>query len=687
MIEKIIKYITVCFFILFPIFYLTITPESYEYNKMMLLVLTTSALLSLTVFKIAGQKPITITRNVFTFPIFFLSAIYLISSLFQSPNIILTLITPLSTSTIVAGFLFFILITYNLESQYIQKMISFLVLDACLISLFVLLQQVEMIPNNSFTPAGTLLSTTMFLAIISVYLLTKIVSYIKQSKIPILKTVLNAPNDRAIFEDDTAWQVQRNQDRAGVSEKFGIETASKENIILYLLAFLLITGTTVFLVIKLATTAKPILLPFTFGWIILLEVLKNIRTFLLGVGPANFVAAFSLTKPVAFNNTPFWNIIFTSSSSFFLNMATETGIFGGLFYIVILLKSIKLLKSPNMNHELSTTITLLFSLLIQVFLPANMTVFITTIILLAAVGREKQDQVFPLHRVGWIVYIMILPIIFIVGIIGYYSGKFYLAEVKFKQSLDATLNNQGQLVYNLQNQAITLNPAIDRYHVAFSRTSLALANAISAKKELSDIDKQNIPNLVKQAIDQARNAILLNRLNEINWDNLGRVYSSLIGYAQGSENWAAYSFQQKLILDPFNPNTYLALTGLNLQLNKFTEAENLSRRAINLKPDLANAHYFLNLSLKGQKKYKEAYTELQKASSLLQADTEDGKKVAAELKELEKLVPKEEVTGSRTENTPNKSQTFEVNEATSSALQNTPDTLPTIALPQIPSTL
>lgn len=644
MVNKIIKSIIIGFFILFPVFYLTVTPDSYEYNKMALLVVITLLLLFFTALKIVQEKRLMIIKNRFTYPLFLLAAAYLISTLFQSPNIITSLITPLSTSTILAGFIFFILLIYNLESHDIAKIVSFIVIDAALISGFVLLQQTGVLPNNSYTPAGTLLSTTIFLAIISLYLLVKIINNLR-----------------------------------GEGKNF-----ASENIILHFLTFLLTCGTTIFLTIQLTTSAKPILLPFSFGWIILLEVLKNVRTLFLGVGPANFIAAFSLTKPLSFNSTPYWNVIFTSSSSFLLNIITETGILAGLFYIVILLKSLKLLQRPTTKDRRLSTIPLLFSLILLIFLPAGMSAFITVIIFLGVAGTSESGRVIRLERIGILRYLILLPVILFIMGVAYFGGKFYLAEVIFKQSLDALVNNQAEKVYTLQQQAISVNPQVDRYHVAFSRTSLALANGIASKKDLTETDKQNIPNLVKQSIEEARTAVVLNRLNEINWDNLGRIYSSLIGYAAGSENWAAYSFQQKLILDPTNPNTYLALVGLNLQLNKWKEAESLSISAIRLKPDLANAHYFLSLSLQGQKRYKEAYTTLQKTYSLLAADSTDGQKVAGELEQLAKLVPGNEATTSAVETAPAPDQVLEVSPATPSALQNAPETVPTISLQQPP---
>ena len=57
---------------------------------------------------------------------------------------------------------------------------------------------------------------------------------IKQPKIPILKTELNAPNDSSFLGVETLWKEKSDRKRLFVSEKFGIETVQKRNINKYL---------------------------------------------------------------------------------------------------------------------------------------------------------------------------------------------------------------------------------------------------------------------------------------------------------------------------------------------------------------------------------------------------------------------------------------------------------------------
>ncbi len=693
MINQLITITTAGFFFLFPLFHLSLTSESYEYNKLALLIVFTLFFLLLISWKIVRARKVVFLGSSFTIPLFILSGIVIVSTLFQTPNIVLSLTTPLSTTTIVFGFILFLL-SVQAREDINKNLFNIFIIDAVLLSLFVLGSYTGILPQNAFTPAGSLLATTTFLSIITIYLLAKLVTGLlktsdareiyKQPKIPILKTELNAPSDRLLQGVDTAWQVQRNLGRAGVSEKFGIEAADRRNLVFYLLPLLLIAGTTILLTIHLFTDQKPIILPFNHGWIIFLETLKNIKTLVLGMGPTNFLTAFTLGKSVLFNQTPVWNIIFTSSSSFFLNLATEAGIIAGILYFTILLKSLKLLKTHNpqpTTHNFPFILPLLFSLILQVFLPSNMSVFILTIILLGFVSEKKILFSVDFTSLGKSIYFILFPSIIFTMIVGYFGGRAYLAEVIYKRSLDALVNNRGSDVYNLQIQALTLNPYLDRYHTVFSQTNLALANALSSQKVISEEDKQRIPRLVQQAIDQARTAVTIFRTNVVNWDNLARIYSALTNYAKDADSWAESSYQQKLLLDPVNPNARLSLGGFYLTQQRWSEAENLFRQAVNLKPDFANAHFNLAVSLRQQKKYREAYQELQTALVFVAPNSTDSAKIKEELE----LLPPESATESKT-STPTDvivPQTLETIESSPSSLKNPPDTQPTLPEPPI----
>lgn len=551
---------------------------------------------------------------------------------------------------------------------------TILISSATLVSLYTILSLLEIIPKDGFTPAGNLLATAMFLSVITVYLLI----YLLQQVYSIFTKHLPANFNSSSF-------------------------------FFNLLSFILITGTTILLVIQLNTNQKPLLLPFSVGWTIFVETLKSTKTLFLGVGPANFITAFTLAKPETINATPLWNIIFTSSSSFLLNLATEAGIVAGFLYIVICLKTIKLLlntfsftKRVRRGEELNifwgedenfvqsaTNLPVIFSLIaaltLQIILSGNMALFILTIILLAFSCEKKEVFTINLSRLGKFIYLPLLVLLVLSVLSFYLIGRIYLAEMSFKASLDALLNNQGSQAYDFQDKAILLNPYLDRYRLVFSKTSLQLANALAGKDNLTDEDEQTIPILVKQAIEQAKRAVNLYQTNVVNWNHLGSTYASLVNFAQGADEFAIRSYGQKINLDPFNPSNYLTLGGLHLQLKNYQEAEDNFRKAVDLKPDFANAYYNLAVSLREQKKYKEAYNQLQATLVFLQPESADAKKVKEEIDDLFKLLPRDFSLPSPTpQSLSPQFQDIETEETSPSALENLPTLAPTISIPQPP---
>lgn len=628
MINSAIKYLTFIFFILFPILYLPITADAYEFNKMALLFSFSFVLLLLYLIKSAHERKFVIGRSSFSALLLFLAGVTLISALLQSPNPVVALVTPLSTSTIISGVLLYFLLT-SIDSIDISKITPILFFDASLIAVYAILLNAGILPGGFYTPAGSLLSTALFLFSIFVFMTGNLLNNIQHKKT--MPSILNFAA-----------------------------------IILIGIAAIIITQ-------QLFGDKSPVLLPFQFGWVTFLEVLKNIKTFALGVGPSNFITAFTLTKPAAFNHIPQWNFIFTSSSSFLLNLGTEIGMFAVISYLLIFFKSIKLLFPVQNNKALFPfRLTLAVILILQIILPSSMNLFIFTILLLAICAERKEKIEIKTAKLGVFSYLFILPFLILTGIVFYFGYRFYLADIYFKLSLDHLLNKEGTKVYKNQDKAIQLNPYLDRYHAAFSQTNLSLANALASKKELTDTDKQSIPNLVKQSIDHAQTAVNLYKTNVVNWDNLGKIYISLIGYAQGADEWAASSLIQKINLDPVNPNGYYTLGVLNFNRKKYDEAEKLLRQAIVLKPDYANTHYQLALIYKTENKYKEAQNELKTTLSFLKADSPEANIVKKELADL-----------ASQPTAPTLNQTLE-SESGTSAVPAIPKTFPTISIVQAP---
>ncbi|NIT03913.1 hypothetical protein GTO10_03190, partial [Candidatus Saccharibacteria bacterium] len=229
-------------------------------------------------------------------------------------------------------------------------------------------------------------------------------------------------------------------------------------------------------------------------------------------------------------------------------------------------------------------------------------------------------------------FLLVLPSFF-------FWGRVYVADVAFRQSLNALVQNQGTVVYNQQIRAISLNPYNPNYRRAYSQTNFALANSIAGQAELTDQDRANITQLIQQAIREAKAATVLNPTDAANWENLAQIYRNLINFAQGADQWAIAAYQQSVITGPISPRIRLNFGGLFYSLQNFESATRQFLFAVELKPDYANGYYNLAASYREREMYAEAYLAMQTCLSLIPPDSADYQKAKGELDELAALLP------------------------------------------------
>ena len=634
MINRTFQYTVFLFIFLFPLFFLPIVSDAYEFGKMILLFVFCLFLLLLSGLKMTIEKQIKWTPSGYGLGLCLFFLLSLISALFQAPNFITSITSPLGVSTYAALSLYYFLIVNNIDTNIREKIKDVLIFSAGLISSYCLLMTFNVLPLGTNTPSGSLLFTAIYLGIISLLNLLHFLFCLKKR---IVQTKL---------------------------------------IGLFIFLIINLAGF-ISVIYHLSYGQKIILLPHYFGWLIVLEVFKGLKTLFLGVGPGNFLSAFTLAKPLIINSSPVWNILFTSSSSYLFTLITEIGALTIVLFLFLLFQTAR-----NLIRKISPieTVTLLICLVIIVFFPINTTLLFLMITLMAIVTRRGKEICLNLKQIGNLTFLLSVPIFLISLLLFYLIGQLFLGEYYFKKSLDAVSTNNGNLIYQLQIKAINSNPYNDQYHLAFSQTNLALANALASKKEYTSEDKQNIPRLVQQAIDQAKIATVLNKTNIFNWDNLAKTYASLVTFASESDKWATQAYEQRILLDPVNPNGYFSLGGFYLTLKKLDEAEKAFRQAILLKPDFANAHFNLGLVLSDKNLYEDAYKEMQTAKAYIQPASEDSKKVETELTVLQEKINNKNIPSEKKSSEKKNGVKKEETTPTSSPLNILPSLNPTINL-------
>jgi len=378
------------------------------------------------------------------------------------------------------------------------------------------------------------------------------------------------------------------------------------------------------------------------AWVVAVETLKNNPFF--GVGPGNFVEAFSRFRPVSFNATKLWSNTFGVSSVGILNIWTELGTVG----LVIVMVLVGMVWKKRKNKGFGELVLLG---LVALIFPSTFLIWVLLFWSLASNwGELKTIKLsLPLGEKGINVmpYLVSVVVLALVGFSGYKMVRATMGDYYWRQSLVATSKNDGSGAYNNQIKAISINPKLADYRAVYAQTNLALAQNflnVEKKEDLTEENKQKASTLIQQAVREAQAAVNLDQRMPAYWSNLGLVYKSLIGLVDSTLDWSVQSYQQAAILDPVDPNINMSLGSIAYGANDYASAERYFEEVVKDKTDLANAWYNWAYSAKQQNKLQDAVTRLDQALKLVPADSTDYEKANKEFeswkKELDEAVKK-----------------------------------------------
>lgn len=602
---KLINFGVVLLAFVTPLFFLPFTIDPHNFNKQVLLMLITFFLLLLWVAKSLQQKGFACQKNPLSLPIAALAAVFLLSSLLQSPNRIAAF-SGRGGLILVLTILYFLMIN-NLSRKAASLVLTSLIASSVVAVWLAIFSYLELtskfLPfafaqNKLWNPTGSPFVLLTFLIIL-------------------LPATLYLAFSQKDFSNKVLSFV------AAIIQVMGI--------VLTVSSF--VTGKVDFLY----------LYPHI-GWSIAVDGFKTLRTALLGFGPENFISAFSKFKPIIFNQTKFWTVRFTANSNEYFNVLSIAGLLGLACYLLLVIKFWKTKKEVSKTKiSRAVFLSLATSFLLQLGLTANFLVLMTTFVLLAVLsilGQTDEAAVYYSIKDKKSIFLSVISLGLVLSLAGgYLVGRVWAADYYFTQSLKAAAENKGGLTYNLQIEAIQLNPFVENYRLVYSDTCLALANSLASKTELTDQDRVNIQQLVAQSIREAKAAVSLNQQNSANWEHLAAIYRNLINFAQGADQWAITAYAQAVRNNPTDPLLRVDLGGLFYALQDYDQAILQFVQATALKPDYANGYYNLASAYREKGEYQKAFENMQIVLSLVDKDSPDYQKVNSELEDLGAKLP------------------------------------------------
>lgn len=421
---------------------------------------------------------------------------------------------------------------------------------------------------------------------------------------------------------------------------------------------------------------QPVFAPFSLSWSVGVDTLKQAKTALIGYGPESYSVAFTQYRPAALNITNYWNVLFNSSHSEFLNLISTLGIIGTVAWIVLLL-SILRIALPMKKETRSMSVVVIALILEQFILPAttvNIVVLFVTATMLAIKLKQAKDErtsdillhLFAIrivapgtadkvqqHLASRALAIGIaLAVLAGLGTSAYFLGRVYAADLLMYQSLRAAQMNDGKKTYELQSKVVDLVPLSDKYRRAFASTNFLIAENLADNPAATDQDRNAIPQLIQQAIREAKVATELDNRKTLNWQTLATIYRALINVAQSADQWSIAAYVRAIQTDPTNPMLRLDLGGVYVTTQNYDQAIRLFQQATELKPDWPNAYFNLANAYKLKDEKKLALDALKETQRLLPQDSPERPKVDGQITELEQLIK----TNVSVPQTPNPSQ-------------------------------
>jgi tetratricopeptide (TPR) repeat protein len=608
---------------LIPLFFLTLTTEFYETNKQTLLYLSVATIIGISIFEYVKTKELKITISPLNLPVALFCLTSILTLLVVSPNKAESIFFPVGAGTITLLTIWYYVTSNGIEAKKVSKVLEVLTISAVILAVIAGLQilgvganaifkNIPWLQSKIWNPTGSPLTLALLLVSVAPY--------------PLLMAI-----DKI-----------RNSSSKSTSKKHNFE------IVKYSIQLFVIILVSALLISQLNADTKPIMLPFAVGWAIAAEMVKSMVSAFIGIGQQNFLAGFTTGRSVGFNALPIWNIRFAASTNFYLQTLVELGIIGLGAYIFLILKvfskgliylrGVRTKVYPYTPVFTSILCSIIIIFIEQLFFPSGFVQLFVLFTLLALAGRFLAQKTHTENsRILFYVASTLSTLMLLYSAWNVYNA--YAAEVLLKQSLEAAQQNRTQDVYNLQDRAIRHNPYIDRYHSIFSQTNLALAVALSNKKELSNDEKTTLSQLLAQAAQQGKLAISQNPVNVNNWENLASVYRAMIGGVKDADLWTVQALQQAAQLDPVNPNIRLSIGGVFFVAKNYDMAITNFTQAANLKPDFANAYYNIAAAYREKKEWDKAAQAMQIVINLTKADSPDRKKAEAELEEIKKNVP------------------------------------------------
>lgn len=379
----------------------------------------------------------------------------------------------------------------------------------------------------------------------------------------------------------------------------------------------------------------------SFAWDIAKSTLGD-GHFLFGVGPANYSYAFSLYRPVEYNQNALYTLGFDQGPGLLLEAIPTLGAVGSVLFLVLafsfLSVGIFLLTSDKSKNKMfslglwSSSVVLFIASFMAAFNGALLVIGILVATLAIATllwESSSEDRYLSLSLKASPKFALALAFVFMVVSAGVaflfaFIGKIFIADISAGGVLrEQTVNEQS---ITKLGRAAELYAKEPRYLVRLSQTYMTLANE-EAAKPADETDARKVVNYIRESIAVMERAAAIAPSDARVAEALGLIYENSSLYARDALPKAFEAYEKALSLEPNNPLLLVKLGTIKRAMGDaaeageektalYDEAKTFFESAIEKKGDLPLAHYNLAVVLSRLKSYDAAIDEASKAAAL-----------------------------------------------------------------------
>jgi cytochrome c-type biogenesis protein CcmH/NrfG len=359
---------------------------------------------------------------------------------------------------------------------------------------------------------------------------------------------------------------------------------------------------------------------------------------ILGIGPNKFEEAWAMHKPLAVNNSQFWDVSFASGSGLLPTFVATTGYLGILSWLAFLILFIfsgakDIFSSVKNNGNWEAMIFFVLSLYLftaSLFYPTGSVIFLLAMafagvyIGLSASSKENGEVSFSFlndHRKSFFSMLFIVLLVIVAVVLTSKYIERFASVFHHNKSLTASSVAEAELSIN---RALTLHRN-DLYLRTYAQVYLLKLNSLlnegTGEGEATEAQKIELQTTLDRAIGGAQLAIAYNPNSYLNFQALGSVYQSaaMMG-VKDAYSRALDAYISASNVNPNNPGIKLSLASVSLADKKVPEAKEYANTALTLKPNYIDALIVLSqISTAGGDK-TEALSYAQRALSLAPSD-------------------------------------------------------------------